>query len=77
MGVFGDMTDFISRFSNELIGRKNAVNGETSRLQSHRTRENTKRAVAVRQLGRVVVVRPAVAAATSEPTSELKQKPFE
>lgn len=70
MGVFGDMTDFISRFSNELFGRQNAFDGETPRLQSQRTRNDTKRAVAVRQLGRILAIRPAVAAAAAEPTGE-------
>lgn len=64
------MTDFISRFSNELIGRKNAVNGETPRLQSQRTRNDTKRTVAVRKFGRIVVIRSAIAAATSKPTGK-------
>lgn len=47
------MTNLISRFSNEHIGRKNAVN-EAPRLQSQRARNDTKRAVAVRQLGRII-----------------------
>jgi hypothetical protein len=64
------MTDFISRFSNEFIGRKSAFDGETPRLQSQRTRNDTKRAVAVCQLGRIFVVRPTVAAATSKSTGK-------
>jgi hypothetical protein len=70
LGVFVDMTDFISRFSNEFIGRKNAFDGETPRLQSQRTRNDTKRAVAVCELGRIFVVRPTVAAATSKSTGK-------
>jgi hypothetical protein len=70
VGVFGDMTDFISRFSNEFIGRKNAFNGETPRLQSQRTRNDTERTVAVCQLGRIFVLRPTVAAATSKSTGK-------
>ena len=68
--VFGDMTDFNSRFSNEFIGRKNAFDVETPRLQSQRTRNDTKRAVAVCKLGRILVVRPTVAAATSKSTGK-------
>lgn len=78
MGVFVDMTGFISRFNNELIGWKNAVIGETPRLQSQRTRNDTRRAAAVRQFGRVFVARPAVAAATaSESTGKLRVYPLE
>lgn len=63
------MTVLVSRSSNELIGRKNAFHGETSRLQSQRTRNHTERAVAVRQIGGIVVV-PTVAAAFAESTGK-------
>lgn len=62
------MTDFISRRSYELIGWKDAFYGEASLLQSQRSSNDTERAVAVRQLGRVLVVRSAVAAAATEST---------
>lgn len=63
------MTDFISRFSHEFIGWKSAFNGETPRLQSQRTRNDTKRVVAICELGRIVFG-PTVAAATSKSTGK-------
>jgi hypothetical protein len=77
-GCLDDMTVLVSRSSNELIGRKNAFHGETPRLQSQRTRNHTERAVAVRQIGRIIVVGPTVAAAfaesTGKPLNELKRE---